>query len=79
MAIGFLLTLLAQPSDLQAVLMVTKMVFAADSDDGAFDGRTYELNHLAAALADEMLVVSRVTDYLVVAVVVAVLDLAQNA
>ena len=77
--VHLLLALLAQAGDLQAMLMVTKMVFAADSDDGAFDGRTYELNYLAAALADKVLVVSWITDYLVVTMVVAVLDLAQNA
>ncbi len=78
LAIGLLLTLSTQADDLQAVLMMTKMVFATNPNDGAFNGRTYEFNYLAAALADKVLVVSRVTDYLVVAMVVAVLDLAQN-
>ena len=79
LAIGFLLTLSTQARDLQAMLMVAEVMFAADPDDGAFNSRTYELNHLAATLADKMFVVSRITDYLVVAMVVAVLDFAQNA
>ncbi len=79
LVINLLLALLAQPRNLQAVLMMTKMVFAADSNDGTFNGRTYEFNYLAATLADKVLVVSRVTDHLVMAMAIAVLDLAQNA
>ncbi len=69
----------AQTGDLQAMLILPEVVFLTHLNNSFFDGRADEFSHFATALADEMLVMTGVANDLVMAVVVAVLDLPHNA
>ena len=78
-AVHLLLALLAQPRNLQAVLIMTKMVFTANSDDCSLYGWTDKLDHPATPLADEVFMMDPTPHHFIMAVLVPMLDLAQCA
>ncbi len=77
--VGFLLTLLTQPRNLQPMLILPEIVFPAHPDYCSFNGRTSKLNYAATSLADEVFMMCRISCQLIMAVLVAMLHLPQNA